>query len=248
MRAPSRRSGVCVIEGWRLLEAAIAAGVHLDSLVLTEEAAADHAAAAVRDAARVQAGRELVVTTEVFAVLTQVPAPQGVLGIAPRPRDVSPVPPRDPQTLAVVLDAVQDPGNVGTIIRTAVACGATIVIACAPSADPFGAKALRASAGAAFRVRIADAGSAGEAAAALRSAGVRLIVADAHAPTPAAGIDWSRPLALVLGGEAAGPALVWRDYGATAVRVPVPGPVESLNVAAAAAVLLYQAAGILGPR
>ena len=247
MRAPSRRSGVCVIEGWRLLEAALAAGVHLERLVLTEAAAA-HAGTGVRDAARAQADREIIVTAEVFAALTQVPSPQGVLGIAPRPRDVLPAPPWDPQTFAVVLDGVQDPGNVGTIIRTAVACGATVVIACAPSADPFGAKALRASAGATFRVRVASAGPAGEAATALQSAGVRAVVADAHAPVPASGADWSRPLALVLGGETAGPAPVWREHGATAVRVPVLGPVESLNVAAAAAVLLYQAAGIMAAR
>jgi RNA methyltransferase, TrmH family len=248
LRAPSRRSGVCAIEGWRLLDAAVAAGVALDLLVVTEAAAADPAATAVLEAARRRAAREVTVTPEVFGALTQVPAPQGVLAIAPRP-PAAPMPPAaDGQTLAVVLDTIQDPGNVGTIVRTAVACRATIIVAAGATADPFAPKALRASAGAAFQVPIGFPGGAEETEAALRSAGIRIVVADAHAPAPADEAAWARPLALVLGSEAAGPAPVWRAHGALAVRVPVLGPVESLNVAAAAAVLLYQAAGLMTPR
>ncbi|HEV2284295.1 MAG TPA: RNA methyltransferase, partial [bacterium] len=175
-------------------------------------------------------------------------APQGVLGIAPRPTAAPLAQAAGAQTLVVVLDAIQDPGNVGTIVRTAVACRATIVVACGPTADPFAPKALRASAGAAFLVPIGFAADADEAGTALRSAGLRIVVADAHAPSQATQATWVRPLALVLGSEAAGPAPVWRAHGATAVRVPVLGPVESLNVAAAAAVLLYQAAGLVSPR
>ncbi|HEV2439633.1 MAG TPA: RNA methyltransferase [bacterium] len=248
LRAPSRRSGVCVIEGWRLFEAAVAAGVRLDLLVMTEAAAADPAAATGREAARARAAREITVTPEVFAALTQVPAPQGVLGIAPRPPAAALVPAEDAQALVVVLDAIQDPGNVGTIVRTAVACGATAVVACGPTADPFGPKALRASAGAVFQVPIGFADGAEDAEAALRAGGLRIVAADAHAAVTATPATWTRPLALVLGSEAAGPAPVWRAGGALAVRVPVLGPVESLNVAAAAAVLLYQAAGLLSPR
>lgn len=248
LRAPGRRSGICAIEGWRLLGAAVGAGIHLDMLVVTEAAAAVADASGIFAAARSHAARELTVTPEVFAALTQVSAPQGVLGIAPRPPEAPLSSHPDAHTLAVVLDAIQDPGNVGTIVRTAVACGATIVVACGPTADPFGAKALRASAGAAFQTPIACVGGAEEVEAALRPAGVRIVVADAHAPSPATPATWTRPLALVLGGEAAGPAPVWRAHGALAVRVPVLGPVESLNVAAAAAVLLYQAAGLVTPR
>ena len=248
LRAPSRRSGVCAIEGWRLLDAAVAAGVSFDVLVATEAAAADPAAARIHEAARARAAREITVTPEVFAALTQVPAPQGILGIAPRPAAAPLTEAAGAQTLVVVLDAIQDPGNVGTIVRTALACRATLVVACGPTADPFAPKALRASAGAAFLVPIGFAAGPEEAEAALRSAGIRVVVADAHAEAAATQATWARPLALVLGSEAAGPAPVWRAHGAAAVRVPVLGPVESLNVAAAAAVLLYQAAGLVSPR
>jgi TrmH family RNA methyltransferase len=248
LRAPGRRSGVCAIEGWRLLDAAVAAGVPLDMLVLTEAAAADPQPAAVREAARARAAREITVSSEVFAALSQVPAPQGVLGVAPRPAE-APLPPAvGDKTLCVVLDTIQDPGNVGTIVRTAVACGATMVVAVGGTADPFAPKALRASAGAVFRVPVASAGSPEEAERALRDAGVRIVVADAHAGHAATDAVWTRPLALVFGSEAAGAAAVWRAHGALEVRLPVPGPVESLNVAAAAAVLLYQAAGLVAPR
>jgi len=244
-RAPGRRSGVCAMEGWRLLGAAVEAGVHLDLLVLTEAAVLDPAWAAVRERVRAGAAREITVTPDVFDALTQVEAPQGVLGIAPRPAPAPLAVAQNRETLAVVLDGIQDPGNVGTIIRTAVACRATVVIAGGPTADPFGPKALRASAGAAFRLPIAPARDAAAADAALRAGGLRIVVADAHAADAATQATWVRPLALVLGGEAAGADPVWRAHGARAVRVPVLGAVESLNVAAAAAVLLYQAAGLL---
>ena len=248
LRAPGRRSSVCAIEGWRLLDAALAAGVRLDVLLLTEEAAADGSAAAVREAARARAARAVTVTPEVFATLTRVPSPQGVLGVAPRPAASALPSAAGSETLAVVLDAVQDPGNVGAIVRTAVACRATLVVVAGATADPFAPKALRASAGAAFQVPVGFAAGAAEADGALRAAGMRIVVADAHAGEAATAATWRRPLALVLGSEAEGPAAVWRAHGALAVRVPVLGPVESLNVAAAAAVLLYQAAGLLAPR
>jgi TrmH family RNA methyltransferase len=245
VRAPSRRAGVCIIEGWRLLGEAAEAGVSLDLLVMTQKAAAEGAPQAVLARARGRAAREVIVTADVFAALTQVEAPQGVLAIAPRPTPARLPPVQNPRTFAVVLDGVQDPGNVGTIVRTAVACSATLVVACGSTADPFGPKALRASAGAAFRIPIAVTRGADEAETALRPAGLRIVVADAHAAEAAARTTWTRPLALVLGGEAAGPDAVWQERGARAVRIPVTGPVESLNVAAAAAVLLYQAAGLL---
>jgi RNA methyltransferase, TrmH family len=245
LRAPGRRAGVCAMEGWRLLEAAVDAGVHLDLLVLTEAAVSEPASAASRERVQAGAARVITVTPDVFGALTQVETPQGVLGVAPRPAPAPLAVAQNRETLAVVLDGVQDPGNVGTIIRTGVACRATVLIASGPTADPFGPKALRASAGAAFRLPIAPARDAAAADAALRAAGLRIVVADAHAPDAATRAAWARPLALVLGGEVAGADPVWRAHGAQAVRVPVLGAVESLNVAAAAALLLYQAAGLL---
>jgi TrmH family RNA methyltransferase len=247
LRALLRRPGRaehCVVEGWRLLGAAVEAGVTLSMVVLTPAAARDHRWERLRSRLRSAVTRRVVVSDGVFAALTQVEWPQGVMGIAERPRDASPEILRDARTLCVVLDAIQDPGNVGTILRTAAAVAATAAVTAGPSADPLAPKALRASAGAAFHLPLLRFDTAADAAAALLSTGVRVLVADPRADRVSSEVSYARPLAVVLGNEGAGAHPAWQRAGAERVRVPIAGPVESLNVAAAAAVLLYRAAGL----
>ncbi len=216
----------------------------MDLVVLTPDAAGDPRWERLRDRLRSAGVRQVVVAPAVFAALTQVESPQGVLAVVARPDPAPDAVLRDPQALLVVLDGVQDPGNVGAILRTAAAAGATAGITVGAVADPLGAKALRASAGAAFRLPLRHFRAASEAAVALRGAGVRLLVADPRGEHPAARVSFARPVALVFGSEGTGPDPVWVRSGAARVRVPITGPVESLNVAAAAAILLYRAAGL----
>jgi TrmH family RNA methyltransferase len=126
-----------------------------------------------------------------------------------------------------VLDGAQDPGNVGAIARTAAAAGAPALLALPGTADPFGAKAIRASAGHVFNLAIAR-GTWDD------LDGLRLLGADAHGARLAE-VDLKTAGALVLGGEAHG---LSRDI--EKVAIPMAAGVESLNVAAAAAVLLYE--------
>ena len=228
-----------------MLDAACGAGARIDVAVYTPEAAADERHAALRERIRALGARAVVVAPEVFAALTRVETPQGALAIAARPAPPELAHLAAADTLAVVLDAVQDPGNVGAIVRTAAAAGATAVATVGGAADPFGPKALRASAGAAFRMPVLHFEDAGAAAAALRERGVRLVVADTRGDDLAAAPVFARPVALVFGNEGAGTGAAWRHARATFVRVPTAAAVESLNVAAAAAVLLYRAAGLL---
>jgi TrmH family RNA methyltransferase len=143
------------------------------------------------------------------------------------------------QELVLALDGIADPGNLGTMIRTALAAGATAVAACG-GADPFHPKAVRAAAGAGFRLPIlrdrADALRAR-----LGAHGVRIMVADPRAAVDYGAAPLDPPVAVVVGNEARGPSPAWADAG-LAVRIPHYGPVESLNAAAAAAVLLYEVA------
>lgn len=243
LRHPGR-AGRCVVEGWRLLGAAVEAGVPLLDVLLTPEAARDPRWAEVRGRLRGAGTRQVVVASQVLGALTQVESPQGVLAIADRPPAAPPAVLHDARALLVALDGVQDPGNVGAILRTAAAAGATAAIVAGPTADPLGPKALRASAGAAFRLPLLHVGTAEDAAAALAGAGVRVIVADPRGARRPAEVSFARPLALVLGSEGAGADPAWQRAGAERVRLPIAGPVESLNVAAAAAVLLYRAAGL----
>jgi len=244
----AHRPPLCAVEGWRLLEAAADAGVRLETVLLIPEAARDPRWARLGERLRSAGAREVIVAPRVLSALTQAESPQGVLGVAARPPAAAPDGLRDPQALAVALDGVQDPGNVGTILRTAAAAGATVGLTIGAAADPFGPKALRASAGAAFRLPLLHFRSADDAAAALRDAGVRVLVADPRGERLPAQVSFARPVALVLGSEGAGASPIWMRAGAARVRLPIAGPVESLNVAASAAVLLYLAAGLLSPR
>lgn len=142
--------------------------------------------------------------------------------------------------LVVVLAGVQDPGNVGTIVRTAEAAGASGVVLLEGTADPFGWKALRGSMGSALRVPVHRAADTTGVLAALRARGLQLVAADSTADGARALPDLLRPSALVVGAEGQGlPDAVSVEADAV-VRIPLSAPVESLNVAVATALLLFE--------
>ncbi len=142
----------------------------------------------------------------------------------------------------LVLHDVRDPGNVGTLVRTAEAAGAGAVVVAGTSADLFGPKAVRSSAGAVFHVPLVVAPDGDDALDALAAAGLRLVGTAADAATAHDEADLTGPLALVLGNEADGlpPAVLERVD--ERVAIPIEGRAESLNVAAAGAVLCFEAA------
>jgi TrmH family RNA methyltransferase len=153
----------------------------------------------------------------------------------------------------VVLAGVQDPGNVGTILRTAAAFGATGAATAASgisgTANPFSPKALRASAGAALHLPILAGMSLSILLAQLKVAGVRTLASSVHEHTDGEQpllapweVDWCQPVALLVGNEGAGlPEEVERSADAR-IRIPMSSGIESLNAAAAAAVVFYEAA------
>jgi len=143
--------------------------------------------------------------------------------------------------LLVVLAGLQDPGNLGTIIRSAEAFGATGVVSLPGTASEWNPKAVRASAGSVFRVPMIAA-NADEAFSRLHAAGVRALTAAADAATPAQNAEFSAPTALLIGNEGNGVPANIAAQADGAIAIPCPGPVESLNAAVAASVLLYEAA------
>jgi TrmH family RNA methyltransferase len=140
----------------------------------------------------------------------------------------------------LALDRVQDPGNVGSLIRIADAAGFDGVIATPGTGDPYGPKAARAAAGALFRVPVFFARDAGEAADLLAAAGKRVAVADARGAASCYDADIARDVAFVIGNEGGGPSGDFADNASMTVRVPMPGGAESLNAAAAAAILMFE--------
>ncbi|MEA2497946.1 MAG: methyltransferase, TrmH family, partial [Actinomycetota bacterium] len=143
--------------------------------------------------------------------------------------------------LALVLVAVRDPGNAGTLIRSAVAAGAGAVIFTEGSVDPFGPKTVRATAGMLFHAPLVVAPSLDEVREALAARGVKLVGAEAGAGTSHLEANLKEPVALVVGNEAWG---IPPEFGSRldeTVSIDMPGPAESLNVGIAGSLLLFEA-------
>ena len=187
--------------------------------------------------------RVVMVSEQVLAAMSPVQHPSGVVAIArARAADVRVVMATVTDLpLVLVLAGLQDPGNVGAIIRAAAAFGASGVVAIEGSANPFSWKALRGAMGGTFRLPIAARGSLSDVVASATELGVRLVAAVPRGGTPLPDLDLREPTAIVLGGEGAGvPHTTMAAVHAT-VTIPMQAPVESLNVAIAAALILYEA-------
>lgn len=229
-----------LLDGAHLLEEALAAGLAVEVVALGDRAANPDAEDLVRRAEQ-QGARILGVTDAVLAAISPVRQPSGLVAIAcARPATLEAALDHPPQLVLLLAD-VQDPGNVGAIIRTADACGATGVIAGGATADPFGWKALRGSMGSAFRLPVATRQPLDRAAAAARHAGLRLFAAVPHDGTPLPRCNLRDPSAIVFGREGAGlsgHAIASADQRLT---IPMRSAVDSLNVAVAAGLVVYEA-------
>lgn len=239
--------GQVLLEGEHLLTEALNAGVRittaaLASRMLHREARADaEKVARLADRLKKQGARVLSVSDTVLGAMSPVQTPSGVLAIA----QVTPVRLEGVMggslPLVAVLAGVQDPGNLGAVIRTAEAAGATGLVACPPSADPFGWKALRGAMGSTFRLPVPDRVPLHEALLAARKRGLVIAAAVPRGGRPMRDFDFRRPLAIMLGGEGAGLDASHLDHADERVTIPMNAPVESLNVAVSAAIILYEA-------
>ncbi len=271
--------GFVGVEGVRLVEEALRSGCRIRAVLFSESGERHHERlASLIDRPEI-AFPVLRTTDRLFEGLADTEHPQGVAALV-HPREATfddfvRAPLSACAPLLVLLAGVQDPGNVGTILRTAAAFGATGAATAASgisgTANPFSPKALRASAGAALHLPILAGMSLSILLAQLKVAGVRTVASSVHekaAPlAPDVGIldvgarfsaspsgdaappllapwevDWCQPVALLVGNEGAGlPEEVERSADAR-IRIPMAGGVESLNAAAAAAVVFYEAA------
>src|SRR5215475_1250738 len=243
-RALRLRARSFLAEGPQAVSEALARGGVVTELFLTAAARSRHgglAAQASRQGAAVHA-----VSGEVMAELAQTVTPQGLLAVC-RFLDVSladllAARPR----LVVVLANVRDPGNAGTVLRTADAAGADGVIFAAASVDPYNSKSVRSSAGSLFHLPLVTGIPASEAVPALRGAGLAVLAADGSARLRLDQLEASGtlgdPTAWLFGNEAWGLPADLVALADQAVAVPIYGQAESLNLAAAAAVCLYASA------
>ncbi len=228
--------GLLLVEGVRLLGDAWAAGVRPLELFYDPAALQRNAAGQALLAQMTAAGVDaLALAPAVFAELSETVTPQGVAAVLPLP---VPPPPALP-SLALLLDGVRDPGNAGTLLRTAEAVGAAPALFGPGTVDPFNGKVVRAGMGAHFRLPIVEFAEWEELPTLLP--GVALYVAAMEAPLAYDAVDWRAPSALVVGGEAEGASPAARAR-ATPIAIPMLGGAESLNAAMAGAVILFEAA------
>jgi TrmH family RNA methyltransferase len=227
-----------LLDGQHLVEEAASSRIRIDTVVFTD-AALERLGPLAEDLQR-RGARTFSVTPQVLEAISPVRQPSGVVGIAGRRSSTVADVLRAQPALVLILCDVQDPGNVGAIIRAAEACGATGVIAAGSTADPFGWKALRGAMGSTFRVPVAAAAAA-DAVRDARAAHLAVLGTSSHDGTPLRDVDLRQPSAILIGGEGSGvpPALL--AAADARIRIPMAPPVESLNVAVAAALVLYEA-------
>jgi len=232
-RAAREAEGLFVAEGTRLVEEAARApgaprlALHVDGL--------DPRGQAALDQLRARGAAVEMVTPQVMAAVSGAETPPGLLAVAPMPA----LEPPAPLTLALVLDGLRDPGNLGTILRTAAAAGVQAVFLAPGTVDAYNPKVVRAAMGAHFHVPIVPAGWE---ALAQRLAGLSLWLAEAGAGQAYHQVDWRGPSALIVGSEAGGPSPAARQLAPSLVSIPMPGQAESLNAAVAGGIILFEAA------
>jgi RNA methyltransferase, TrmH family len=239
--ARGESEGVLLLDGAHLVDDALAAGVRIREAAITGTAE-DDAQLRALIAALEDAGVEVVVvTTAVMDALSPMRSPSAIVALADRPAmDPAAAYAREPALVVMGVD-IQDPGNLGAIVRVAEAGGATGVVAAGACADPFGWKALRGAMGSTLRLPVSTAADAAAAVDAARAAGCRIVATTPRDGRPLFDLRMVGPSAILIGGEGRGlpPALV--ESADDRVTIPMADSVESLNAAVTAALLVYEA-------
>ena len=228
-----------VVEGAELLSVALAAGASIEAVYVAPEGADAPAVTDVTQRILNQGGRVFDLAPGVMERVASTVTPQPVLAVisyAPTPWDAL-----DDATMVVVCVDVRDPGNLGTVIRTADAAGVDAVVYCDGTVDPTNPKCVRASAGSLFNLPVVEGGNSAAAVADLAARGFMTVATVVRGGTDYTTVDWTGPVALVLGNEAGGLPGELVAALDTGVSIPMAGRAESLNVSVSAAVLCFEA-------
>ena len=229
-RRARRQHAQLLLEGVRLIEDSMSAG-YPPALFFYVPALEDHP---LVGEARASGAQMLSIEPALLAELSDTSTPQGVVAVAPWPE----IPPGR-GGVSVVVDGVRDPGNLGTLLRSAAAADADQVILLPGVTDAWSPKALRAGMGAQFRIAVRSARDFEQVSAWVGD--VCYYLADAGAQTLYWDVDWREPGVLIVGGETEGGRVTAGWPGVQSVAIPMARDVESLNAATAASVILFEA-------
>jgi TrmH family RNA methyltransferase len=237
-RKARRETGLLPLEGFRLVEEAVIQGLGAEA-VLLREGESPTAFAFLTGLPRETPVYH--VEQALFARTAHTESPQGILALVRRPsRELADLFQKQP-ALLLVVDRLQDPGNLGTMIRSAAASGAGGVALLPGTVDAANPKVLRASMGACFRLPVVETGWA-KLREMLGRHGVKLFAASGKAATSYDRVDWRNPVAVAVGNEGAGISAEITVAADGTVTVPMAGGVESLNAAIAMSVIFFEAA------
>ena len=232
---------LCLLEGPKLLEEALSAGVEIVEAAVSPRAETGDRAARLLAALAERRVPFCRMEASLIAALSEAETSQGLVALARRPTfDEESLFRGTP--LIVVAVGIQDPGNLGGLLRTAEAAGATGACLTEGTADPLSWKSLRGSMGSALRLPHRRGLAVADAVALLRRRGVAIVATSATGGRSYVDADWRRPVALLLGNEGAGLSEPLLRQADAVVSIPLQGPVESLNVGVAAGLLLFEAA------
>lgn len=229
-----------IVEGMRLVEEMNETGQAPVFVFHTELFASKPVGRELVDSLCASGWQVFVVTDRVMRVMADTETPQGILAVLPFPQ-LEP----DQSGLTVVLDGVRDPGNLGTILRSADAAGIGRVITIKGAVDVFSPKVVRAAMGAHFRLPVQCDREWEELGDVLQ--GRQVLLADPTGDLPYHQVDWTEPTVLIVGGEAHGASRRARELALGRVMIPMRSDAESLNVAVATSIILFEAVRQRGP-
>jgi TrmH family RNA methyltransferase len=234
-RAGRNDQGHISIEGEHLIGEALRSGLQLHTVFIRT------GSERVLDRLSLREEEVLELPEDIFASAVETESPQGIAALLQPPQFTILDALAGPRPLVVIAAGLQDPGNLGTVVRSAEAFGASGVIALPGTVSIWNAKSLRASSGSAFRLPVVSA-SESEVLALLRERGVKTLATIVDGGVEIADFDLTQPCALLIGNEGGGLSESLLAKADARLTIPCPGPVESLNAAVAASVLLYEAA------
>ena len=230
------------VEGLRLCEEAVISELTIEAVIVSEELMRKERAAPVIDRIASASKRTASVSEKLLESVSYTKTPQGIIVLAQRPTSSQDRLTATRDALIVVLHQINNPVNVGAILRTAEAAGATGVITTKTTSDPFSPKSLRGAMGSAFRLPIWTGPDYSDAIAWCRQHKIKTLCADVEAKVSYTDLDWRGPTALLLGPESTGFTDEELAEADQRVSVPMKGAAESLNVSVAAGILLFEAA------
>lgn len=225
--------GLFVVEGLKMMKE-----VPSDRLV---ETFMSETFAATQEAAFFMEVNYEIVSEQVFKRMSDVSTPQGILGLVKIPVQQWSGEIEEENPLYIMAENLQDPGNIGTLIRTAEAAGADGVFLSKGCADLYNPKVVRSTMGSIFRIRIFTEIDPVETIRQMKSGGIQVLAADLKGAQPYDKADYCLPTCILIGNEGSGLTQAVAEEAGKAIKIPLLGGAESLNAAVAAGVLLYEA-------